>query len=261
MLGICKLCQKEKELRNSHILPEFMYQNVYDDQPKRFYSLNVDLHEQAKSKSHIEQKGIREYLLCNECEGLLSKYEDYAAETIYGKRLGNKAHIVKQSETPDQEYFVYEYAGFSYRDFKIFSMSLLWRLIVSKSFDTPDVSPGITEKLRLAILIEDPLDYDDFGCLLQIIKFKKGEIVKKFILQPYLTKSPNSDIINVLIDGFLYSFYLNSKATSQTQKDFFLKPDGTMQIVGRILFKDKGLFDMVMAAYNFFMGSVKKNNG
>ncbi|WPV01916.1 hypothetical protein SNE26_09035 [Mucilaginibacter sp. cycad4] len=258
MQGICKLCLRERELRHSHILPEFMYQNIYDAQPKRFYSLNIDLSDEEKSFSKIQQKGIREYLLCTECEGLLSKYENYAAETIYAKNKGNKAYIVNQSETINQDGFLYEYAGFSYPDFKIFLMSLLWRLIISDSFQTPDVAPEIAEKLRAAILSQNPLEYDDFGCLLQVIKYKKGEIMGNFILQPFLTKNAKSDIINILIDGFMYSFYLNSKSISESQKEVFLKEDGKMQIVGRIIFHDKGLLERVMAAYKYFMSSVKK---
>lgn len=102
MIGTCKLCCKEKDLRHSHILPEFMYQNLYDTSPKRFYILNVDLDNSANSKRKIEQKGIREYLLCGDCEVQLSKYENYAAEIIYAKNLGNKAIIKKANETPDQ---------------------------------------------------------------------------------------------------------------------------------------------------------------
>lgn len=73
MIGKCRLCEEDKELRNSHILPKFMYQNLYDAKPKRFYTLKVDLDNSHKSRKKIEQKGIREYLLCGDCEVLLSK--------------------------------------------------------------------------------------------------------------------------------------------------------------------------------------------
>ncbi len=78
MEGTCRLCQLPKNLRQSHILPEFMYQNVYDQDPKRFYTLKLDLEEMDRSSSRIQQKGIREYLLCDTCEGKLAKWEDYA---------------------------------------------------------------------------------------------------------------------------------------------------------------------------------------
>lgn len=256
MVGICKLCQKEKKLRRSHIFPEFMYQNIYDENPKRFYSLNVDLEELLNSTKRIEQKGIREYLLCDSCEVKFSKNEEYAAETIYAKRNQNETYIVSQSETPNKDYWLYEYAGFSYEKFKLFLMSLLWRIVISDSYQTPSVRPDLLEKLRLSLLDEDPLDYDDFGCLVQVVKYSKNKLVSKFILQPYVTRGLDSDIINVLIDGFMYSFYLTSKEINQVQKDFFLKPDGTMKIVGRLIFNDKSLWNRIKMAYKFFESAV-----
>jgi len=187
----------------------------------------------------------------------LSKYENYAAETIYAKNLGNKATIKKANETPDQQYFTYEYEGFSYSDFKLFLLSLLWRVIVSKSFNTPEVDEKIVEELRLAVRNQDPLDFDDFGCLLQVIKYKKEQIAGGFILNPFLTKNENSPILNILIDGFMYSFYLISKQLPSDKKDFFLKKDGTMVILGRVLFTDKGLFERIKAAFDFFKTTKK----
>lgn len=257
MIGTCNLCREEKELRNSHILPEFMYQNLYDAKPKRFYTLKVDIDNSGKSSKRIEQKGIREYLLCGDCEVLLSKYENYAAETIYAKNKGNKAEIVKSSQTDDLQYFTYEYKGFSYKDFKTFLLSILWRVIISKSFNTPDIELELVEKLRIAILEQEPLDYDDFGCLLQVIKYKKGQIAGGFILDPFLTKNGNATVLNILIDGFMYSFYLNSKELKEDKKDFFLKEDGTMIILGRVLFQDKGLLERIKSAFDFFKSTKK----
>ena len=67
MVGICKLCLCNKEIRNSHIIPEFMYQNIYDPEPKRFIALTVNSINLEYSRKKFEQKGIREYLLCGDC--------------------------------------------------------------------------------------------------------------------------------------------------------------------------------------------------
>lgn len=262
MIGQCKLCQQEMELRQSHILPEFLYQNLYDPQPKRFYTLTVNLDNAEDSKKKIEQKGIREPLFCDTCEGLLSKYENYAAETIYAKNNGNKAYIINRSQTPDLQYFLYDYAGFSYKEFKIFLLSILYRIIICKTFNTPNISDGIEERLRQAIHNETPLDFDDFGCLMQVIKYKKEHIAGGFILDPFLTENDNSKVLNILIDGFMYSFYLNSKNLSEEKKTFFLRQDGTMKILGRVLFQDKGLFERLKKAYDYFttMKNKRKTN-
>ena len=258
MTGICKLCLNEKELRQSHIIPEFMYQNIYDKDPKRFYTLNVHIESDEDSKRKIEQKGIREYLLCADCESLLSKYESYSAETIYAKNKGNKTYIVKAEQTPDQQYFSYNYAGFKYKEFRVFLLSLLWRVIVSKTFSTPDIDATEVERLRVAILNEDPLDYDDFGCLIQAIMYKKGELAKGYILEPFLTQNENIKVLNFFIDGFMYSFYLNSKEMTDKKKKVFLKQDGTMVMMGRIIFQDKGLLERIKRTFAFFKTTLGK---
>lgn len=257
MTQICRLCQLEKELRRSHILPEFMYQNLYDENPRRYHTLNVDLDNISNSSNKIEQRGIREFLLCDQCEGLISKYEKYAAETIYAKNNRNKTYIVNASKTDDGQYTIYDYEGFSYKEFKLFLLSILWRMLVSEKFTEIKGEEEILERLRIAILTEDPLQYDDFGCLVQVIRYNEEQLASKFILSPYLTRDADSLVINQLVDSFMYSFYFNSKNLPSTKKDYFLKEDGKMKIVGRIIFNDPYLLESVMKAYEYY-DSLKK---
>ena len=248
-IATCRLCLKEKELRNSHILPEFMYQNLYNVDIRRFHSFEINLDNLEDAKKRIQQKGVREYLLCQECETLLSKYENYAAETIYGKNLKNQAYIIEAKQTPDENYFTYDYAGFDYQMFRIFLLSILWRLIISESFKTPAIDEGKIEKLRDAILNENPLKPNEFGCLLQVVKYKKGQLAKGFILSPYVTGTKDQ-ILNILVDGFIFSFYLEND--DSIEESFFLKEDGKMVVFGRVIFEDKQLFEKLNTAFDYF---------
>ena len=162
----CKLCLQNKELKNSHIIPEFMYLGIYDRDPKRFYEINL-VDEEVKSR--IEQKGKREFLLCGECESLLSKYEKYADENLYGKNKNAKVVLKKQSMTVDVKIFMYEFDGFNYQFMKLFIDSILWSLLISESFITPKYDDAIIEKLRLSILNESPLDFEEFPCTIKAI--------------------------------------------------------------------------------------------
>jgi hypothetical protein len=252
MKGTCKLCLLEKDLKQSHIIPEFMYQNVYDPNPRKFFTIKLSLDDPASSTKRIEQKGIREHMLCGECELLFSKYERYAAETIYGKNLGNKASISKASETPDQKYFLYDYKGFDYKSFKLFMMSILWRVIESKTYDVNGVDNSFKERLRKALLAEDPLAFDDFGCMLQMMFYKKHERAGGFMLSPFVTENNGHKVISVLIDGMMFSYYLDSKNIPEDRKATFLRLDGTMQIIGRVISTDPGLTDVISKAYKYF---------
>ena len=127
MKGKCKLCLNENvELQNSHIIPEFMYQRLYNDQPKRYYIIKINDKSQSK---RIEQKGIREKLLCKDCEVKLSKLENYASETIYAKNLQNKTILKKINQSSNQRILFHKIEKFDYALFKLFLMSLLVEII------------------------------------------------------------------------------------------------------------------------------------
>src|SRR6266487_81589 len=83
----CALCQKKKQLRRSHIVPEFLYKQMYD--PKhRFFALSCTPSERERQ----HQKGLREFLLCADCELLFSGFENYAAKVFYGKDVAASKH-------------------------------------------------------------------------------------------------------------------------------------------------------------------------
>lgn len=235
-----------------------MYQNLYDPNPRRFYTLKINLDNQDNSSKQIEQKGIREQLLCGECESLLSKYEKYAAETIYAKNKGNKTFIKNASETEDLKYFLYEYEGFSYVDFKQFLISILWRVCISNTYSVKLDSESL-EKMRRSLYENTPLKVDEFGCLVQILFYKKGERAGGFILEPFQTNNGDRELINILIDGLMFSFYLNSENLPPDTKSNFLQTSGQMNIIGRRIFEDKGLSDVVKKGYEYFNKVVKPN--
>ena len=234
---------------NSHIIPEFMYQKLYDKNPKRFYTIRI---EENNRYNKIEQKGIREYLLCNKCEGILNEFETYAAETIYAKNKKNETKLKKASQDYAQTTFLYEFENFDYSKFKLFEMSLLWRLIISSKYETIDIGDN-ADKLRIAILNKDPLKEYQYGCFLQSILYKKEKIVDGFILNPFFSKFNEVDFLHILIDGFMYSFAITDMHVLPLNiTDNFLKQNGSMNIIGRLIFKDKLLFEKVSKAYEYY---------
>jgi hypothetical protein len=226
-----------------------MYQNIYDAEPRRFYKVKASSVDIEKTSSKIEQKGIREYLLCGDCELMLSKYEGYAADTIYNKNKNAKVILRQRSESTDQQFFEYDYTGLLYKEFKIFLMSIQWRIHVSSVFYSPAIDQNIIEQLRTAIHQENPLNYHDFPCLLQIVFYKRNVIADKFILDPFVTNHNGSQVMNVLIDGIMYGFYLSAKELPREVHESVLKVDGTMKIVGWIIFQNPSLLEKLTNAF------------
>lgn len=65
MISKCRLCLQIKDLRRSHIIPEFIYKPLYSSEHNRVIEIKEGL------VPGLMQKGYREELLCQDCEKLL----------------------------------------------------------------------------------------------------------------------------------------------------------------------------------------------
>tara|TARA_B100000315_G_scaffold8245_1_gene8198 strand:+ start:51617 stop:52018 length:402 start_codon:yes stop_codon:yes gene_type:complete len=103
------------------------------------------------------QKGIREYLLCEQCEGSLSKYERYVSLILSGQ-----IHIA-----PHRNGKLVYLEGVDYKQLRLFGLSVLWRASVSslKIFEQVKLGPH-EEILRRMILNEDPGKPDKYPFML-----------------------------------------------------------------------------------------------
>ena len=62
-MPICRLCHKDRILRKSHIVPEFLYSHLYNEKGHMMGINGIG----AKGWKPLQQ-GIREHLFCEECE-------------------------------------------------------------------------------------------------------------------------------------------------------------------------------------------------
>ena len=72
--GTCKLCGTVGEIKNSHIVPNFILKMLKDDRKNQYALLPSLL--TAESPSEPVQQAMREYLLCETCEYKFSKWEN-----------------------------------------------------------------------------------------------------------------------------------------------------------------------------------------
>jgi len=76
MQGNCKLCDKNTDLQNSHLIPRFVFRWLKDTSPGHIRS--------SENPNVRSQDGKKEYMLCEECEQLFSKWErDFANNIFY----------------------------------------------------------------------------------------------------------------------------------------------------------------------------------
>jgi hypothetical protein len=196
MATVCALCKVNEDVQNSHIIPEFFYRMVYDPQPRRFRVLSTE----PSVPERYEQKGLRERLLCRVCEQRIGRWEDYAKRTFVdgqGVRTtplegGMRLH------------------GIDYKTFKLFQLSLLWRMSVSAQdfFAEVDLGPH-EEKLRVALLNDDPLQPGDYCCALIVVKVA-GAFLKDWMLAPSQGRLGSNRAYWLVINGIFFIYCVGS---------------------------------------------------
>jgi len=113
--GICRLCDCEKTLKESHIIPKFVFR--WMKQTGGRYIRKAD------NPNKRVDDGVKSYLLCNDCEQSFSKFEDKFARDIFYPYSNDNIAI-----------FQYD------KDLMKFSISVLYRLLLinlneNQSFD------------------------------------------------------------------------------------------------------------------------------
>lgn len=139
--GDCKLCTNRMELCHSHIIPEFMWRPIYDDNSR---ALTLD---GGTGKKRPLQKGLREYMLCRNCEDILQKDETWFSNYWFQNQpLPN----------PAEGQYV-DLNGFDFEPFFRFHLSILWRAAVATRVEFSAISLGpYKEKIRQFLLGESP---------------------------------------------------------------------------------------------------------
>ncbi|MEO5655337.1 MAG: hypothetical protein ABIR00_05065 [Nitrosospira sp.] len=192
----CALCREPQQLKNSHIIPEFLYESLYDDEIHRFHVLSI-IPGQGNS---FKQKGIGERLLCEMCEQRLSVWERYTSLALKGgielthRREGNFLYV----------------SGLDYEKFRLFQLSILWRASVSTLQFFKKVHLGRHEEsLRRLLLAKDPGNPSRYGCLMTGLKFE-NENFTQLIMPPERLKHSGHTAYRFIFGGFEWIFLVSS---------------------------------------------------
>lgn len=212
-VGNCKLCQQEKTLSRSHIIPEFMHLDLYDEK-NRFLMVESD----PDAGERYMQKGEREFLLCDTCESQLAKYETYSAPIV-------KSLLNLEAESTSDSYIVKDV---DYQIFKLFQMSLIWRASVASIVMFRDVSLDFHEdSLRSMILSEDPGSPDDYGCVMFVME--KTEYLHRIMWSPETDYIDGRPTIRFQTGRLFWYFFLPNRIVANAA-DYFLAKSGILRV-------------------------------
>ncbi len=224
----CALCRQVRQIRRSHIIPEFLYESMYDDK-HRFHVLSAI----ENQKDWMEQKGLRESLLCDDCETKISRFEDYGRRVLKG---GTEFQFQRQGSVVIVD-------GIDYRRFKLFQLSILWRAGVSTLdlFQHVQLGP-LEEALRKMVFEEQPGKQEEFGCVM--FGLKSGiNAIADLIVQPVRTRSADGCCCyRFVFGGFQWVFFESGRRMLGSYSVGFLQESG------RLCFVVKDVFDAEWAA-------------
>ncbi len=220
----CKLCLQNKPLRNSHIIPEFLYKNekLYDDK-HRFLRLSSE----STEPNILEQKGRRQHLLCWDCEQWLDRqYEKYAKRVLYDER-----HIYST-----QLQHVEVLVNIDYARFKLFLLSILWRVSIStlSEFSHVNVGPH-EERIRKMLLDFDPGYPYQFGCLVldpdtETDPVTGLQVEHSVMLQPQTVEAAGYTTVLLMFGGLIWTYVVSDQLKDFPAKERFLSRDGKLVI-------------------------------
>lgn len=213
---ICRLCQKSKPLKLSHIIPEFLYKTMYDD--KHRFEILSTRHDQP---NRFRQQGIYEKLLCGDCETNLSKWERYVNLLLNGginivsMREGNLIHL----------------SEIDYCTFRLFQLSILWRASISTNSFFSNVSLGNHEdKIRKLIFSGDTGLTWQYGCLM-IGLIADDAVVTDVMIQPNRFKLHGHTSYRFVFGGFIWIYFASNHKPPIQIQPAFLSPTGNMTIL------------------------------
>lgn len=224
VIGECRLCNEQKPLVRSHIVPEGFYENMYDEKNQVYSSSEL------RNEFDILQKGYREHLLCRGCDGGIigNRYDKYGIQVIR-----DRLHI-NFSEDDEKEFWV----GLDYNKFKIFLLSVLWRSHIAQKNHTgitlddktssmivDSIRSGIAPKEEeipiMAYSLIDPLDEND----------KCDEIITSGSTYTRKTSEGvgfNNETSVIIFGGYAWNFVIPTAEKDDIWVNGFLREMGLM---------------------------------
>ena len=178
----CRLCSKKKPLlKKSHIIPAFMYKEIFDDKHRILHAKSAKLEFERYTQSGLYESNI----LCNECDNVtLGRLEDYASRIIYGPSPRTDGiNINKHKANDGLEYL--HVTNIDYVKFKNFLLSILWRASVSKNIFFTEINLGRYEDVIRKIILGNSIpEEDEFRTCIIKVGILPDENIYRFISHP-----------------------------------------------------------------------------
>jgi len=206
----CRLCDESVKLCSSHVVPEFLYERLYDEK-HRF----IELTDVRKGAAKRTQKGHRELLLCSACEGRIARFERHARRLFVDDLPPFIARSKRIREHPRIEYALT----------KLFFLSVLWRASVSTLPLFKHVSLGPHEDVIRGMLErEDAGQALDYPVIVYSL-YMDGQHLRDFIVEPTYVRIEGRLCYRLVLPGFVVFIYVASVPISGASARLAMSPE------------------------------------
>lgn len=213
--GKCALCLKQRELRDSHIASKFLWKQSGVIGHKKTFSISSLTHPELSERHR--QDGIKEFLLCHDCEQQFCRYEDYAARVLFQNEGPAKRRPAK--------HFVWR--GLDYACLKLFQMSILWRMGVSSHPFYCKVQLGKHEEALRSLLHAAKPDVPwRYGCMAIMLEHAGNPLLGIFS-QPTMAKYFGHHCYRYAIAGMNWVQFVTSHPPEEEISQVVLQKSGT----------------------------------
>ncbi len=219
---ICRLCQQDLELRNSHIVPESLWSSIYNE---KHQALPMTI---ENNKLKIIQKGFREKLLCQSCETKLSRWENSLKKHLVdlGKLTSDFLEINRMNDN------LIRVKNIEYKFFKLAILSILWRMSLSTRKEFSDYQLGPYEEIIRNILLAEANVLEEHFPLF-VYRYEMDKVFYPDIMMyfPHRKFDRIYTIYQFIIWGHLFCIIVNNKKVPKDMpKEIILKETGEMFI-------------------------------
>lgn len=222
----CKLCGGNKKLlKKSHIIPEFMYKDLFDSK-HRIHEVLFKPEKQLNSQTR-QSGGYDKNILCGNCDNkILGSLERYASLVLYG---GIELTIEITSDKNKSTYISVK--GIDYQKFKLFLLSVLWRASISNLPIFQNVALGDHEPIiRDKILKNNPGSSIEYPCAI-FTHLHHHNMPHQIISEPGCLINGEQQIYAFLISGNLFIFFTSTDEQTEWVQHCTITEKGEMKIV------------------------------
>ncbi|GFE57352.1 hypothetical protein [Geobacter sp. AOG1] len=237
----CPLCEKDTTTlhRRSHLLPEWMYSEVYDSRHKL---INVKVDRRHVNK---KQKGYYETIICETCEIESQVYDRYGS-LILGNKNAQAPEVASivvaqrsgHTSTGDQHYSHWQNVDFCKLQKFVYACVLRSHLAEQKEGNYLLVDKHFK---RMRELYRNPQCKDDSTYPVQVVKFIDADTTKNLIYLPFRNKIDGHSVVEFAGGGYMFRVFVSSHRKPSHVTEVMLNASGSLYML-HFSIKDVGTF-------------------